>query len=383
MDDSNINKDYHKEFVSLLEKMYGSFNSDKKSFESTSNSKIARDLCYSDSQFSRLINNTASEGEFKRALRNVNRLLKERSIDEYHDSILSSQKPKSNKIILLSILTFVILILLFQVFYWGGFASEKVAVTIEDKSRYDMLKWSFENKYIKPYVKLKELPVDCNYPCYKYQGKWVLKNEYKIPFFRERNGFHYVAKDVTMYVRCIEENDDSGTSFEGYEYQRHEIWYDIREMPIDSFLVNGDRTKVREDYNSLDLKEDADFIKIAYVHTFFKNEFKLDSSFINRSGRVIGRDIEFLTDDVLQQKISSPLLVTELKNEVNSIAKNRLKDFSQPITCNPTPVPKRDFHLINKGDVLDFACQFTTGRFLVDYNKVLRLEDQYINNKCR
>ena len=382
MNNSKINIDYHNDFVGFLEKMYGRFNSENKSFESTSNSKIARDLCYSDSQFSRLINNTASEGEFKRALRNVNRLLKEKSFDQYTTSKPSS-KQKMYIVLLLSLLIFVFALLVSQWFYWSRSSSDKLEVGNENTTRYDMLKWSFENKYIKPYVKLKELPANCNYPCYKYQGKWVLKGEYKIPFFRERNGFHYVAKNATMYVRCIEENDDSGVSFEGYEYQRHEIWYDLREMPIDSFLLKTDRTKVREDYNALDLDSDPNFIKVAYIHTFFKNQFTIDNSFLERSGRVIGRDIEFLGADVHEEHEASSSLLNELKSEVNSIAKNRLEDFSKPVSCKPTPLPNSDFHSINKGDQLSFACQFTTGRFLVDYNKVLVLEDQYINNNCR
>ncbi|MFN4763669.1 hypothetical protein ACKGJN_11135 [Gillisia sp. Q332] len=381
MNEENKAENYHSSFISLLEKKYGGFTPDKNSFEATSNSKIARDLCYSDSQFSRLINNTASEGEFIRALRNVNRLLNEARLEENQTN--PPIETKSNKLILISIVILFMLALGFLGFYLGKSNFKEVENKENSNSRYEMLQWSFENKYIKPYVKLKELPADCNYPCYKYQGKWVLKSEYKIPFFRERNGFHYVAKDAVMYVRCIDERDNSGTLFEGYEYQKHEIWYDKREMPIDSFLTGGQKTKVREDYNSLNLENDPNFIKLAYVHTFFKNEFNLDSTLIYRSGKVIGRDIEFLSDEILQEKIDSSKLIAELQNEVNSIAKNRLEDFSKPVACEPTTVPKLDFHLIDEGDELNFGCQFTTGRFLVDYNKVFVLEDQYINNYCR
>ena len=68
-------EELHKNLITKLVKRYGKFNEVNNKFESTSNSKIARDLFYSDSQFSRLINNTASEGEFKRALGNIQRLL--------------------------------------------------------------------------------------------------------------------------------------------------------------------------------------------------------------------------------------------------------------------------------------------------------------------
>ncbi|NEV94583.1 hypothetical protein G3567_10555 [Psychroflexus sp. YR1-1] len=382
MNEENKTENFHSSFIALLEKEYGSFNPAKNSFEATSNSKIARDLCYSDSQFSRLINNTASEGEFKRALRNVNRLLKESRL-ERDQSLDLPEKKTSNRYVLISIIIFLLSMMVFLLFYSDNFSFKEKENSTATNSRYEMLKWSFENKYIKPYVKLKELPADCNYPCYKYQGKWTLKNEYKIPFFRERNGFHYVAKEAVMYVRCMDEQDNSGTSFEGYEYQKHEIWYDIREMPIDSFLVRGQTTTLRADYNTSDLEQDKNFIKIAYVHTFFKNEFKLDSTLIKRSGSVIGRDIEFLSDEILKQKTNSSTLIAELKNEVNSIAKNRLEDFSKPVNCKASPVPEEDFHSIETGDEMYFECQFSTGRFLVDYNKVFSLEEQYINNYCR
>ncbi|MCG9971931.1 hypothetical protein [Christiangramia crocea] len=372
---------YHKEFVSKLETKYGQFDSGKNKFESTSNSRIARDLCYSDSQFSRLINNTASEGEFKRALRNVNRLLNEDRLQKEHRSPENgSVRAERNWIIYILGLAFIIL-LAYLLFLYSRDTGKNLIT--KESPRYEMLKWSFENKYIMPYVKLKELPADCNYPCYKYQGKWTLKNEYKIPFFRERNGFHYVAKDAVMYARCMDESSDDGKNFEGYEYQLHEIWYDKREFPIDSFLMADNRTRIRESYNNSDFASDDNFVKIAYVHTFFRNEFSIDSTLINRKGKAIGRDIEFLPEESLLKKIDSEKLIDELKSEINAIAKNRLEDFSKPISCQPTDVPNTDFHYIDEGDELSFKCQFTTGRFLVDYEKIFVLDDQYINNICR
>tara|TARA_R110002050_G_scaffold190539_2_gene325227 strand:+ start:28011 stop:29162 length:1152 start_codon:yes stop_codon:yes gene_type:complete len=373
----------HKNFISKLEKLYGSFDSSTNRFEKTSNSKVARDLFYSDSQFSRLVNNTASEGELVRALNNINRLLEVHHLKK----VVGSTQKKSNflspkKLIILGLAFFGLLCLAaFYIFKTYNFNDRNIPS--KEESRFEMLKWSFENKYIKPYVKLKELPEDCYYPCYKYQGKWKLKQEYKIPFFRERNGFHYVAKEVTMYARCIDEREDRGESFEGYEYQKHEIWYDKREFPIDSFLVKGSNTKVRDSYNNSHFEENDNFVKIAYLHTFFRTEFKIDSIFINRTGKAIGRDIEFVAPKNLLKQLGTIKLVDELKNEINSIAKNRLEDFSKPIVCESTNAPNIDFNSVKEGDEMAFDCQFSTGRFLVDYKKKYVLEDQYINNYCR
>src|SRR5690606_400482 len=195
--------DIHQAFISKLEIHYGTFNPEKNSFESTSNSKIARDLFYSDSQFSRLINNTASEGELIRAVNNVDRLLKIHALEHQIDSLQQPKtKPNSSfrKFILPTI--FAIALIGLIIFYSGTFNKKNTPDVLGDHTRYEKLKWNFENNYIKPYITLKELPEDCYFPCYKYQGKWELKNEYKNPFFRERNGFHYIAKEAIMYASC-------------------------------------------------------------------------------------------------------------------------------------------------------------------------------------
>ena len=230
---------------------------------------------------------------------------------------------------------------------------------------------------------LKELPNDCYYPCYKYQGKWKLKQEYKIPFYRERNGFHYVAKEAIMYSRCMDERDDKGESFEGYEYQKHELWYDKRELPIDSFLTKGSNTLIRELYNDSSLEEDNNFVKIAYVHTFFRTEFQIDSSLIYRTGKAMGRDIEFVSDKILDGQLNDGVSLIGLKDEIKAIAVNRLEDYSKPISCNPTIAPNIDFNLIEEGDEMSFNCNFSIGRFIIDYNKTYIFDNQYINNRCR
>lgn len=376
--EEEINK-IHATFISKLERHYGQYDPVGNKFESTSNSKIARDLFYSDSQFSRLMNNTASEGELTRALRNVQRLL---DIHELRDHASTGERTGMNSArgwrILMGLGGVLGLGLGLGLYLRMGPTGEQAAGD-PGTTRYDMLQWTFDNNYIKPYIKLKELPEDCYYPCYKYQGKWNLKEEYKIPLFRERNGFHYLAKEVVMYSRCLEERMDRGESFEGYEYQKHEIWYDKREVPIDSFLTKDNLARLKPSYLELDFEEASNFVKIAYVHTFFRTEFKIEDGQISRTGKAIGRDIEF----VKTVTGLSPELLRELKSETNSIAKNLLEDFSKPINCDPTTAPNMDFNQIKEGDVMSFDCQFSTGRFLVDYNKSYVLTNQYIRTYCR
>jgi hypothetical protein len=119
------------------------------------------------------------------------------------------------------------------------------------------------------------------------------------------------------------------------------------------------------------------------VHTFFRTEFKIDSTLIHRTGKAIGRDIEFVSDEVLKSQLNKEVSLAGIKDEIKDISMNRLEDYSKPITCKPTLAPDANFNLIEEGDELNFNCHFSIGRFDVEYNKTYIFDDQYINNNCR
>ncbi|MEQ8471487.1 MAG: hypothetical protein RIC35_09885 [Marinoscillum sp.] len=371
-------KDLYTEFVTKLKKLFGKFDEQHKRFEKSSNSEISRELGYSDAQFSRLINATATEGEYQRAIQNLDRILKVSHLQQELDKQgKPSQNWRQHQVwFVVSVCLVIALIVVF-------FLSSKDSATLsgDEPPRDHMLKWTFETSFINPYIKLNDLPQDCNYPCYKYQGKWELKNGYKIPFFRERNGFHYVATEVNMYARCMSEKSDVGDILEGFEYQKHEIWYDKRELPLDSFIVTDNR--LQRFYQDLDFSTSRDFVRVATVHTFFRNEFSIDSTLIYRSGQVIGRDLEFVDNDILNEQFPKRNIVQDIENELNRIASNRLEDFSRPINCSPAEVPNLDFHQIQDGSEMSFDCQLTTNRMSFNYNKTFALTNQYIKNYCR
>jgi hypothetical protein len=370
-------KSPYNDFVFKLKKLYGGFDEEQKKFEKAPNSKISRELGYSDAQFSRLINESATEGEYARANQNAERILTLLKLEEELKSVRTG-KTKRRHIVLCVFLVLISASL-------GYFINQKIQDEIPLESlntRFDMLKWSFETEYINPYTKLVNLPSDCDFACYKYQGKWELGETYKVPFFRERSGFHYAATEVLMYARCMPEKSSKGDVLEGYEYQKHEIWYDTNESPIDSFLIeNG--TELKEEYKNMDFSKQKNFIKVAYVHTFFRNEFKIDTTQILRSGKVIGRDIEFVSNEELESQLGSADMVDEISNEVQKIITNRLEDFSRPISCGQANTPDLNFHEIKEGSKLSFDCQLTTGRVSLDYAKVYVLKDQFIKNRCR
>jgi hypothetical protein len=369
----------YSDFVNKLKKLYGSFDEEHKKFEKAPNSEISRELGYSDAQFSRLINEHATEGEYQRANQNADRILILIDYEEKFAKIGIDPKsalasPRKRFLFFLSGLIL------------GGASIYFFTLDSSDQagqlSRYDMLKWTFESNFINPYKGLRDLPADCDYQCYKYQGKWELKNEYKLPFLRESSGFHYLAKSVVAYIRCVPNENPNGKLMIGYEYQEHEIWYDIMERPIDSF-ISEDGTPL-ESYENLKFHEQDDYVKIGTVHSFYSNNFSLDSTLIHRKGQDIGRDIEFVTDDELEEKINNKTLLKKIKREMTLIVQDPLHDFSKPSSCEPAEKPSIDFHEISNGDEMAFNCQMTTaGRFSINYSKTYVLKDQFVKDNCR
>ena len=193
--------DKYQEFVTKLTKLHGPFDPDLKRFEKASNSEISRKLGYSDAQFSRLINSSATEGEYVRAIQNTDRILKllglEKELTQLKSGQVTDQNPnyKRKFTVLYALL---LLLVVLSVYFAYQSTLPKTTPLSNKESRDGMLKWSFETSYVNPFMSLDDLPSDCSYPSYKYQGKWELKEPYKIPFFRERNGFHYVATEVNI-----------------------------------------------------------------------------------------------------------------------------------------------------------------------------------------
>lgn len=367
----------YQEFISRLKKLYGDFDEVHKKFEKSPNSAISRDLGYSDAQFSRLINESATEGEYARANQNAQRILNILELEKK----LKDLPPQSKKKHIVSGIIVGIIGIVTGLIIGFGLGDLNTSPTEVDRSRYDMLRWTFESNFIKPYKGLRELPADCNFECYKYQGRWELKNEYKLPFLRESSGFHYLAKSVTSYIRCTPEKNLDGTLMQGYEYQEHEIWYDLLERPISMFIQeDGEPLST---YENLDFSESDEFVKIGTIHSFYTNDFNVDTSYIYRHGQDIGRDIEFVTDEELTEKISDRALLEKIKKERIQIVQDPLKDFSRPSQCEPAVKTRTDFHTVSNGDEMSFQCQMlTAGRFPINYTKTYILKDQFIKDRC-
>ncbi|MFT4834818.1 MAG: hypothetical protein ACI8WP_001581 [Flavobacteriaceae bacterium] len=184
-----------------------------------------------------------------------------------------------------------------------------------------------------------------------------------------------------MYARCNSKNNLNGKELDGYEYQLHEIWYDVKERPIGVF-VNSDGVPL-DSYSGTDFHQDNDFVKIATIHSFYTNEFSIDSTLIHRKGQDIGRDLEFVPESELANQIQDLNLLRKLRSEITLIVQDPLKDYSKPSSCDASNVPVIDFHSVSQGDEMVFSCQMTTAeRFSIEYTKTYVLKDQFIKEKC-
>ena len=158
-------KNLYSEFVHKLKKLFGKFDADHKRFEKSSNSEIARELGYSDAQFSRLINQTATDGEYARANQNADRILKLIALDTQLKEVGPNAISRSNRVRWIYLMVGLIMGL-FGYFLFHSL-SETPTKVITSVEKYDMLKWSFETSFVDPYTNLKDLPEDCHFPCYK------------------------------------------------------------------------------------------------------------------------------------------------------------------------------------------------------------------------
>jgi len=185
-----------------------------------------------------------------------------------------------------------------------------------------------------------------------------------------------------MYTRCATSIEPDGSLLEGYEYQMHEIWYDKTESNISTFMNNKEAANGGgTNYETLDFNKDSRFVKVAIVHTLFSNRFTIGDS-ISRDGQVIGRDLVYVAQDILKDKLSEEK-VSFINKKLNLIAVNGLEDFSRPVSCEQSSLPGSDFHELKEGDLMTFTCKLTTNRFPTVYTKAFKLTRQFIKSTCR
>jgi len=138
-----------------------------------------------------------------------------------------------------------------------------------------------------------------------------------------------------------------------------------------------------DSYENLRFNEIDDFVMIGTIHTFYTNDFKLDSAGIRRQGQDIGRDLELVLGEDLKNQLNNKSLVEKIRREITQIIQDPLLDFSKPSNCGMALKPSIDFNDISAGDEMIYNCQMImAGRFPIGYTKTYVLVDQFIKDRC-
>lgn len=376
-------------FIQVLELKYGAKDESTAHFGSSSFGQIARHLCISSSQFSKLISGTATEGMYIRSIENVERLIelervkKEKAAIEERLQSLEAQQSKKQQtrssfsrmgIAIIGVLAVTSILLAVQVFSQKEKAS---AQHIHPLADYFDLEFNSDKAFVSPYLKESEVQQYC--PGSAYEGVWSLDEPYKLPLPDKKPGLYYYGKsaDVRMKVSKNDTIHGKGHVLLAYEYLTNEIWLDTTRRPLSPYYFDKSSKSYTKAFHQLDFEANPNFQKVATIHSFFINKIEIQEDSIERKGEPGGR---YATD--LNKE-----LIAKYHIDVQNILENVLSDLT--ITdCEPSLNLHCDPNTLQEGQsTIDFNCLYTIRAENLGlgggypYKKGFRLEKQiYANN---
>ena len=358
--------DLFTQFLEALERKYGQRDLLTSKFGTSSFGDIAKDLCISASQFSKLISGTATQGMYMRSIANIAQLEKIDRLEEEKQELtagraqlrqeLAQAQSEANqkahrKALAYGAVAFLLgLALAGLLLFRGdlGLFSEEVKLGHPLSRYFDR---HFNSPYDSPYLNETEVQDYC--PCSAYEGTWALDAEYKLPLpGNKRPGVYYLAKSADVRMKCSKSDRNitgSGNHLLGYEYLVNEIWVDTEETPLSPKYFDKASKTFTEAYRQLDFSSLPQFKKLATIHSFFINNFTIYPDSIVRNGEPCGR---FATD-------VDQALATKYEINPKHILENVLADLTTT-DCNSAPNPFCDPNDLREGEsVIGFDCYYT------------------------
>jgi hypothetical protein len=373
------------QFIQKLEEQYGPWERATSRFGSATFGKIAKDLCISASQFSKLIYGTATEGMYTRSIRNVERLIEENEAKKEREKALQQweeAKTKSRQQGLVykrRLLVFGVLALLMGGTIGYALLAQQAGEAGQNQiERQHPLSPYFDREfnaaYDSPYLKESEVQDYC--PCSAYEGRWSLSAPYKLPLpGNKKPGVYYSGKSADVRMKCYK--SETGGAGKGhvlvaYEYLVNEIWVDTKLTPLSPTYFDKAAKTFTPAFDSLSFEGNPQFEKVATIHSFFIDKFEIYPDSITRKGEPCGR---FATD--IDQE-----LVRTYEIDLKNVLQNVLGDLNKT-DCSPSPNPYCDPNDLQEGEsVINFDCMYTiTSENLgmgggYPYRKGYRLEEQ-------
>ena len=355
--DSKLNQ----EFITALEAHFGAWERNTSRFGNASFGRIAKELCMSPSQFSKLIYGTATDGMYVRAIRNVNRLAETKKAQEERDQ--AAQKLKSARKNLNSIqskgsktrfIVLALLVLALIIFLWKAFSPSSPSTQLPSKEFHPLTPFfdqNFNADFHSPYLPSSQVQDFC--PCSAFEGEWSLSQSYKLPLPANRKpGIYYQAKDAEVRMKCFK-SDTSGLGrgrvLIAFEYLTNEIWVDTEQTPLSPTYFNKDSKSFTPAFDSLDFENNPQFKRVATIYSFFIDRFLIYPDSIVRRGEPVGRYASDVDAD----------LISEYEINLKHVLDHVLGDLTQT-NCESTPNPFCDPNDLTPGEsVITFDCLYT------------------------
>jgi len=352
------------QFIRRLEEKYGSWDRTTSRFGSASFGSIAKDLCISASQFSKLLYGSATEGMYTRSMRNIDRLIEfeqEQKARLQAENQLKALQPAARKagkyrtlwLGFASLSFFLIAYLLYHFLLSNHQASatldtEEYTIDHPLKPFFDR---PFDAAFDSPFLNESEVHDYC--PCAAYEGDWALEAPYKLPLpGNKKPGVYYTAKSADVRMKCSKSdtlNAGKGGVLVAYEYLINEIWVDTTLTPLSPQYFDKETKQFTTAFDTLSFEQHPQFQKVATIHSFFIDKFEIYKDSITRKGEPCGR---FATD------INNQLVET-FELDLKNILEDVLGDLNKT-DCSPSENPYCDPNDLKENEsVLLFDCMYT------------------------
>jgi hypothetical protein len=349
-----------KRFIAELEEHYGTWERNTSRFGNASFGRIAKEMCMSPSQFSKLLYGSATEGMYVRATRNVqrlkeekkNRLEKEQAIEKLNKARekFSGTRGRNQKITFLITGLFLIAAL-YLAFSRFAAPSSGVASLSDLHPLTPFFDRNFNTDFHSPYLRGSQVQDFC--PCSAFEGKWSLTEEYKLPLPANRKpGIYYLAKDADVRMKCFKSDTSElgrGRVLIAFEHLTNEIWVDTEQRPLSPHFFDKETKTFTRAFSDLEFNSDEKFERVATIYSFFIDRFIIYPDSIVRKGEPVGRYASQINQD----------LVSEYEIDLKHVLDNVLGDLTQT-NCESTPNPFCDPNDLQAGEsIISFDCLYT------------------------
>jgi len=333
-------------FIAELEGIYGKYIYDSALFGSSNFSKIAFDLCYSNSHFTKLIAGSASEAMYERAIKNLEGLKK---IQELKHTVAKQNRFRS-KIWLRSLVAIILGLLGILAFtlFFNQKSNDKGDLKDLNAHPLDVyFKVNDVNYYKSPYLNGEQVHDYC--PGSAFEGEWILEENYVIPIPYKIPGLYYVGKSADIHLKCKKSGskENRGKELIGFENIRNEIWFDTSLTPVDSKYFNPKTGEFTTEFQNINFDDNDNFVKIASVYSCFFDEILITKDSIYRSGEPCGRYANSENEEILKK------YNLDLNHIIEYVIGNMTFAKCKPTKnefCNPNDV-------INGVSKLEFDCK--------------------------